>query len=497
MPDGSRQPQEMRAHGPGSSEQVMTEHPQQADEEKPRQSSRDGEVSQPDTASARSTTFVGSVFRRPLLLIVAAVVCSVVAVVGVHYYQYLVTHVSTDDAFLEGRIIPISPQVAGHVIQVHVTDNQEIKQGDLLLEIDRRDYAARLEQARAVLQAAVAKQQAAQNSVELMSATSEASIQQATAGVELAKSVVQTARAQVITARSRLEQARAQIETAQANAAQAHAQVTAAQAEATRADADVKRARELYGSDQIVSRQDLEHANKDARIAEAQLEAARKRALAADAQVTEARAAQQTAVEQLHYVESQVIEARARVDEALGRLAAANAAPHQMAVSRAQADTVSAEVAQARAAVERAEIDVASTKIYAPESGRVTRKVVEAGAYVQVGQVLLTIVPRDLWVVANFMETQLTDMHPGQPVEIQVDVYPDRVFKGHVESIQSGTGSRFSLLPPENATGNFVKVVQRVPVKIVFDTPPDPAYLLSPGMSVVPVVHLLQPDEHP
>lgn len=496
MPDGSRRSEETQSPGSRVSEQVMTDHPQATDEESPQQPRRGGERSRSKIGSARSTTFVRSALRRPLLLIVAAVVCSVAAVVGVRYYQYLVTHVSTDDAFIEGRIIPISPTVAGNVIQVYVTDNQAVKQGELLLEIDPRDYAAQLAQARAVLHAAVAKQQAAQNSVALMSVTSEARLQQASAGVELAKSVVQTAHARVITARSRLEQARAQVETARANAARANAQVSAAQAEATRADADVKRARELFGSDQIVSRQDLDHAIKDARIAEAQFEAARKRALAADAQVTEARAAQQTAADQLHYVESQVIEAQARVDEALGRLAAANAAPHQMAVSRAQADTVGAEVAQAHAAVERAEIEFASTRIYAPASGRVTRKVVEAGAYVQIGQALLTLVPRDVWVVANFMETQLTDMQPGQPVEIRVDVYPDQVFKGHVESIQSGTGSRFSLLPPENATGNFVKVVQRVPVKIVFDTPPDPAYLLSPGMSVVPVVHLLQPGGH-
>jgi membrane fusion protein (multidrug efflux system) len=373
---------------------------------------------------------------------------------------------------------------------VYVTDNQDVHQGDVLLEIDPHDYAVRLARARALLQAAVAKQEAAQNSVELISTTSEAAIQQAAAGVELAKSVVQTAHAQVAMARSRLEQAGAQVDTAQANSAQAHAQVTAAEAEATQANIDIKRAQELYRSDQIVSRRDLDTATKNIRIATAQLEAARKKAAAADAQVAEARAAQQTAAENLHYIESQVLEAQARVDEALGRLAEANAAPHQMAVSQAQADTVRAEVAQARTAVEQAEIDLGATKLYAPESGRVTRKVVEAGAYVQVGQTLLTIVPRDVWVVANFMETQLAYMQPGQRVDITVDAYPDHIFQGHIDSIQAGTGSRFSLLPPENATGNFVKVVQRVPVKIVFDAPPDAAYLLSPGMSVVPVIQL-------
>jgi membrane fusion protein (multidrug efflux system) len=429
-------------------------------------------------------------WKRPLPLSVATVIAVLVVVAGVRYYQHLVSHEWTDDAFLEGHVIQISPKVAGPIARVHVTDNQDVQQGDLLFEIDPSDYAARLAQAQAALQAAVAKQQAAQSGVALMSTTSEAAIQQATAGVALAKSLLQTARTQIGTARSRVEQARAQVDTALANVAQVRAQVVAAEAESVRASADVKRTQELYGSDQIVSRRDLDHAVKDARIAEAQLDAARKRVLTAEAQVAEARAAQQTANENLHYMESQVAEAQARVEEALGRLAAAQAAPHQMAVSRAQAETSAAEVAQARAAVERATLDLAGTKVVAPETGRVTRKVAEPGAYVQVGQVLMTLVSPNVWVVANFMETQLTNIRPGQAVAIKVDAYPAQVWQGHVESLQAGTGSRFSLLPPENATGNFVKVVQRVPVKIVFDTPPSRAYPLSPGMSVVPVVQL-------
>jgi membrane fusion protein (multidrug efflux system) len=420
----------------------------------------------------------------------AVVLLGVAAMAGWRYYAYFIAHEWTDDAFIEGRIIQISPKVAGHVLRVDVMDNQEVHQGDLLLEIDPRDYTARLKQARAVLQAALTKQQEAQSSVELVNVTANARIQQAAASVAFAKSAVQAAQAQVVMARSRLEQARAQVDTALANAAQVRAQVAAVEAEVTRADADVKRVQELYRSDQIVSRRDLDHATKDARVAAAQLEAARKKVSASEAQVAEARAAEQTAAESLHYMESQVLEAQARADEALGRLAAANAAPYQVAMSRSQADTASAEVAQARAALERAELDIASTRLYAPEAGRVTRKAVEAGAYVQIGQSVMAIVPRDVWVVANFMETQLASMRPGQPVEITVDAYPTKVFMGHVDSMQAGTGARFSLLPPENATGNFVKVVQRIPVKIVFDTAPDPDYPLSPGMSVVPVVRV-------
>jgi membrane fusion protein, multidrug efflux system len=490
MAEGFYRSGEARPSDAGISEPTGTDPAYTADEEMPGPARRHAGTRVAETALAASAAPPRSVLKRPLLLLMAVVLLGVAAMAGWRYYAYFIAHEWTDDAFIEGRIIQISPKVAGHVLRVNVADNQEVHQGDLLFEIDPRDYTARLMQARAVLQAALTKQQEARSSVELVNVTANAGIQQAAASVALAKSAVQAAQAQVVMARSRLEQARAQVDTALANAAQVRAQVAAAEAEGTRAEADVKRTQELYRGDQIVSRRDLDHATKDARVAAAQLEAARKKVSAAEAQVAEARAAQQTAAESLHYMESQVLEAQARTDEALGRLAAANAAPYQVAMSRSQADTASAEVAQARAAVERAELDLASTRLYAPEAGRVTRKAVEAGAYVQIGQSVMAIVPRDVWVVANFMETQLASMRPGQPVEIKVDAYPTKVFMGHVDSMQAGTGSRFSLLPPENATGNFVKVVQRIPVKIVFDTAPDPDYPLSPGMSVVPVVRV-------
>ncbi len=427
-------------------------------------------------------------YKRPLLLAAAVGLLAIAAFLGVPYYDYAVSHEWTDDAFIEGHIIQISSKVAGHVAQVSVTDNQVVKQGDPLVEIDPREYAARLAQARAALQGAMARQEAAQATVALTHVIADAGVQQASSNVELTQAALQTARAQVGTARSRSEQARAQVETALAHAAEARAQILAAEAEAIRTEADVKRLQELARRDQI-SRQELDQAIANARTAHAQLEAARKKAIAGEAQVAEARAAQRTAAESLRQAESQVAEAQARIGEALGRLAAAGAAPHQVVVSRAQADIADAEVEQARAAVEQAAIELSSTQISAPKSGRVTRKSVEAGAYVHVGQALMAIVPRAVWVVANFMETQLADMRPGQPVEITVDAYPAISFKGRVDSIQAGTGARFSLLPPENATGNFVKVVQRVPVKIVFDELPSD-HLLRPGMSVVPVVQV-------
>jgi membrane fusion protein (multidrug efflux system) len=204
--------------------------------------------------------------------------------------------------------------------------------------------------------------------------------------------------------------------------------------------------------------------------------------------VNEARSAQAASVENARQAQTQIVGAQAGVGEALGRLAQANTAPKQVAVSQAQSETATATTEQLRAEVEQAELELSYTKIYATEAGRVTRKSVEEGALVQIGQPLLAIVPGNVWVTANFKESQIGRMVLGQPVDITVDAYSDKVFKGHVDSIQAGTGAQFSLIPPENATGNYVKVVQRLPVKIVFDEPPDPKHMLAPGMSVVPEV---------
>src|SRR5215510_13030746 len=239
---------EARPSGAGISEPTGTDSTYAADAEMSGQARRHAGARVADTTPEASIAPARSVLKRPFLLLMAVVLLAVTVVAGWRYYTYFIAHEWTDDAFIEGRIIQISPKVAGHVLRVYVTDNQEVQQGELLLEIDPRDYTARLMQARAVLQAAMTKQQAAQSSVELVNVTSNAGIQQAVATVALAKSAVQTAQAQVVTARSRLEQARAQVDTALANAAQARAQVAAAEAEATRADADVKRTQELYNA---------------------------------------------------------------------------------------------------------------------------------------------------------------------------------------------------------------------------------------------------------
>jgi membrane fusion protein (multidrug efflux system) len=269
---------------------------------------------------------------------------------------------------------------------------------------------------------------------------------------------------------------------------QALSQVSAAEAEAARANADVQRYQLLYEKDEI-SRQRLDEAIAAARTANAQLNAARDKVAAAEAQVREARAATSAQASNAQRAQTQVSGAHAQVNEALGRLAQANTAPQQVAVSQAQAASAGANLQQLQAAVDQAELELSYTKIYAPESGRVTRKAVEVGALVQVAQPLMAVVPGDVWVTANFKESQIGNIRPGESVDITVDAYPNKVFRGLVDSIQAGTGARFSLLPPENATGSYVKVVQRVPVKIVFEPNQiDPQHLLAPGMSVVPEV---------
>ena len=440
-----------------------------------------------DAVSDKTGRAEGLLRRRRTLFIVGALVLLVGAILGLRYWLYARAHETTDDAFIDGRIVQVSPKVSGYVAKVYVKDNQEVQSGDLIAELDARDYEAKLEQAKAALAAGEARLREAHTSVELTRANTRATTQQAAATVQQARTGVASSRAAAAAERSRISQSSAGVATAQANLAQARSQVAAAEAEATRANADMQRYQELYAKDEV-SHQRLDEAIAAARTANAQVEAARGRVAAAEAQVSEARAAETTAAENARRAQTQVGGAQATVSEALGRLAQANTAPQQVAVSQAQAETAGATIEQLRAAVEQAELELSYTKIYAPETGRVMHKSIEEGALVQVGQPLMAVVPGDVWVTANFKESQIGKLHENQSVEITVDAYPDKVFKGHIQSIQAGTGARFSMLPAENATGNYVKVVQRMPVKIVFDEQSDANHLLAPGMSVEPEV---------
>jgi membrane fusion protein (multidrug efflux system) len=355
----------------------------------------------------------------------------VVALAGGGLYWFVTRHiVSTDDAFIDGDALQIAPRVGGPVVELRITDNQAVRQGELLLRIDPRDYEVAVENARAALAAAQAQAAMARANLDLTRATVAATLDQATSAVEHAR----------------------------ANVTQSQAQVGAADAEQVRARQDALRYNQLVRDD-FASKQRHETATAQSSTADARSRAAREAVKVAAAQLGEAQ----------------------------GQLEAARTAPQQIAVREAQLRSADAQVAGAQAALDQAELNLSYTQVRAPHDGVVTKRAVRQGDVVQRDQQLGALVFGTPWVVANFKETQLAGMRPGQPVEITVDAYPGVRFAGHVDSIQRGTGARFSLLPPENATGNFVKVVQRVPVKIVFETPPR-EFVLSLGMSVIPRV---------
>ncbi|MBO0799140.1 MAG: HlyD family secretion protein, partial [Blastocatellia bacterium] len=397
------------------------------------------------------------IFKRPVFRGALALLALAAIGYGLHIYLHSRAYESTDDAFIEGHVVPLSPKVSGYAVKVYVDDNQHVKKGELLVEIDPRDYQNRLEQAKATLDAAIAKHKTAQRSVELISVTTRAGVQQASAGLKQAHAAVTSREAMLNSLRDEALRAGTQVVTGEHSVTQARAEVTAAEAEAVRARDDAQRYRQLYEKDEV-SRQQLDNAVTAARTSVSKLDATRAALTAAQSRVAELKAAEKSAQERLREAASQVDESRAQVGQAAGRLTEANSAPQQLAVSRAQVDSADADIEQAKAALAQAELDLSHTKIYAPESGRVTRKMVEEGAFLPIGQPLLTIVPDQMWVIANFKETQLTYMRPGQPVTISVDAYPNREFSGKVDSVQAGSGARFSLLPPENATGNYVKV---------------------------------------
>ena len=350
-------------------------------------------------------------YKRPVLM--AGLILIVLAGIGGGIYAgyYFAHYASTDDAFIDGRIVRVSPRVAGKIVRLAVTDNEPVSADQVLVEIDRQPFEVRRQQA-------VAAQKQAE---------------------------------------AQVEQARANLLVAQAQADQADADVTVSQANARNAQQNFERFNRV--SQQARSQQQVDQATADQKSSAATVIAQQKRA---DSMHAMAKAAQ-TAV-----------------------------------------DAAEANVNAARSSVDQAMLDLSYCRVVAGYKGRVTMRRVDVGNYVTVGQEILTVVPTDvrpdessdIWVTANYKESQLTHMKVGQRVTIKVDAFPDEDLRGHVASIQNGTGAVFSLLPPENATGNYVKVVQRIPVKIVLDG--QPRHLLSPGLSVVPTVDIssdVSPDK--
>ncbi|PYU27751.1 MAG: HlyD family secretion protein [Acidobacteria bacterium] len=401
-----------------------------------------GEMPSPKLSKEREkATRKRSLVRR---IVVGAVI--VLAVAGFFVWRYLNTYEGTDDAQVDGHINNISARVSGYVLKVNVDDNQYVAKGAVLVEIDPRDYQVALERARAELADAEATAQAMNLNVPVETIGT-------TTQLSTSESNLQAMQAAVGAAQRQLDSARAQLQQAEANN--------------TRAQADVSRYRVLLGKDEV-SQQLYDQADA----------AAKANAAAVDG----ARAAVSVA-------EQQVAQAQIRVSQAEAAVQYSRTGPQQVAATQARARAAIAAVQQKRAALDKAQLDLDYCTVAAPVTGVVNKRV-EVGMNVQPGQTLLSVVSMDdVWITANFKETQLRSMKVGQRVTVSVDAY-GREYKGRVESIAGATGAQFSLLPPENATGNYVKVVQRVPVKIVLDPGENREHLLRLGMSVEPKVWL-------
>jgi len=397
--------------------------------------------------------------RKRVMAAIAAVV--VLAVVLVFWLRSR-GHEATDDAQVDGRITQIAAKVGGPVLKVNVDNNNAVGAGTVLVQIDPRDYEVAVEKAKAELADAQANAAAATTNVPI-------SRIETTAGVNTASGGVQQAEAGVTGAER-------EIQVAQANVVSAQARQREKEAAATKAARDVERFRGLVQKDEI-SQQQFDAAVAAADAARASADAAKSEVIAAQGSITVA--------------EQRAQQMRGAAAQARAGLATAQTAPQQLQVTQARAAAAQARVAQAQAALKQAQLNLEYTAIKAPGAGIVSRKAVEPGQIVQPGQPLMAIVDLEkIWITANFKETQLKSMRPGQKATVEVDALGGREFEGHIDSIAAATGAKFSLLPPENATGNFVKVVQRIPVKIYLEAGQDPDHRLRPGMSVTPTVYV-------
>jgi membrane fusion protein (multidrug efflux system) len=400
------------------------------------------------------------VTSRRSFRIIAAVLVLVLVVIGV-WLWLTAGRESTDDAQVDGHVTQIAARVGGTVLHVPVNDNQEVAPDAALVVLDPRDYQVALDKARAELADAQASALAAQSNVPITSTTATSNVKTAEGSVEQSRGATEGAQKEVDAAHARLATAQARRREAEANA--------------TKAARDVERLRGLIAKDEVSQQQ------FDTAVAAA--DAAKAAADSAMSQINEAEAG-------IRVAESRLMQARAGELQSRAGLRSAQTAPEQVAARRARAAAAEAHVQQSRATLSQAELNLQYALVKAPLRGIVSRKSVEVGQVIQSGQPLMALIPlEDVWITANFKETQLTNMRAGQRATVKVDAYGGQTFQGRIDSIAAATGARFSLLPPENATGNFVKVVQRVPVKIVLDAGQDSEHLLRPGMSVVPTVY--------
>jgi len=379
--------------------------------------------------------------------IIAPIVVVILAAAAFLAYRYYAGWESTDDAQIDGYINPISSRVAGYITKVYVDDNQYVKAGTLLAQIDPKDYDVALTSAQATLANDAATAAASQVNVPVISVNTSS---------------------QLVSAEADVANARAGISAAEQQLAAAQAAVLQAEANSAKAQDDVKRYKQLVDKQEIAEQlyvQAVQNANGTA-------------------------AGVQAALANVNAAQDAVRQAQSKFAQASASVDSARTGPQQVRIQQSRAIAATAAAQKSKSAVDQAQLNLSYTRIVAPVDGVVAKRSAQPGQYISPGQQLMAIVPLDdIWVTANFKETQLRNMRPGNPVKIEVDA-SGRTYTGHVESIAGGTGAVFSLLPPENATGNYVKVVQRMPVRLRLDKGQDPDRQLRPGMSVVPKVNV-------
>ena len=400
---------------------------------------------QPLPSSERDFRTRPSRTASPGFRVALVIAVIVLLVVGIFVYRYATSYESTDDAQVDGHINSISARITGHVVRLNVLDNQYVEAGAVLVEIDPADYKVAYDRAKAEFEDAQANAAAAGVNVPITSVSTNSQVSATEADAA-------SARAGVAAARKQFDAAKAQRDQAEAN--------------------DVKAQNDLVRYKQLVDKQEISLQQYDQAVAAAR---------ASTAAVESARALADSA-------QSQVTQALDKLLQAEANWRNAQTAPQQMQVTRSRATSALAQAQQKKADLDQAQLNLQYTKIVAPVAGVISNRTVEVGQNVAPGQELLKVIPlNDVWITANFKETQLREMKVGQPVDVQVDAN-GKSYKGKVDSIAGASGARFSLLPPENATGNYVKVVQRVPVKIVLDPGENNDHYLRPGMSVDPKV---------
>jgi membrane fusion protein (multidrug efflux system) len=393
------------------------------------------------------------------LVVIAAVL--LLAAGGYYLWKYLNTYETTDDAQIDGHINAISGRIAGNVIDVRAEDEQIVNAGDVLVRLDPRDYEVALAKAQADLGDAEAALESSRIDIPITSTNTASQLKTANSSRADAAAFVLGSQRQLTATRARLESAQAQAREAEANL--------------KKATDDVARYKLLVDKNEI-PRQQYDTAVSTAAAAQAAL----------DSRVAAVREAEQNIV----VAQSAVEQANQRITQADASIDSAMTAPKQVAVSEARAKSALAQVEQKKALVEQAKLNLTYCTIVAPVAGIVGKKTVELGQNISPGQQLMALVPLDdIWVIANFKETQLSRMQPGQRVRVAVDAY-GREYSGKIVAVGGASGSKFSVLPPENATGNYVKVVQRIPVRINLDAGQNGDHRLRPGMSVDPKVYL-------